>query len=274
MQASSLRSVAAGTIAVAAIVGFSVFAALTHKVSAATTITSGDLIRGQSYSAVYYMGADGFRYVFPNEKTYFTWYSNFDSVKFISDADLGNIQIGGNVTYKPGSKMIKINTDPKVYAVSNGGVLHWVSTADAAIALEGNAWNTRIDDVPDGFFSNYSTTGTTLTGTADATAFGDSFGNLDAQNITINEDKDLTVPVEISITNSAYSPLSATIGVNRTVRFTNNGTDVHTATGDDGVWGTGTILSGGNFIVRFTQAGTYTFYDGYDHSLSGAIYVQ
>ncbi|HCC83375.1 TPA: hypothetical protein DEP96_00835 [Candidatus Uhrbacteria bacterium] len=274
MQASSLRSVAAGTIAVAAIVGFSVFAALTHKVSAATTIVSGDLIRGESYSAVYYVGADGFRYVFPNEKTYFTWYSDFSAVKRISDAELGTIQIGGNVTYKPGVKMIKINTDPKVYAVSNGGVLHWVSTADAAVALAGEAWNKQIDDVPDGFFANYSTTGTTLTGTADATAFGDSFGNLDAQNLTVNQDKDLTVPIEISITNSAFSPLSATVSQGRTVRFTNNGTDVHTATGDDGVWGTGTILSGGNFIVRFSEAGTYSFYDGYNHGLTGAIYVQ
>ncbi len=272
MQASSLRSVAAGTIAVAAIVGFSVFAALTHKVSAATTIVSGDLIRGQSFSAVYYMGADGFRYVFPNEKTYFTWYSNFDSVKFISDADLGNIQIGGNVTYKPGSKMIKINTDPKVYAVGDNGVLRWVSTADAAVAIGGANWNKQIDDVPDGFFSNYSNTGTTLTTTTDAEDYEGEF--LAHTAYTINTDKDLAAPAEISITSSAFSPLSKTINTGHTVRFTNNDTVNHTATGDNGVWGTGTILPGASFVARFTKAGTYSFYDGYNSALSGAVYVQ
>jgi plastocyanin len=269
MHASSLRSIAVGTVAVAAIVGFSVFAALTHKVSAATTIVSGDLIRGQSFSAVYYMGADGFRYVFPNEKTYFTWYSSFDSVKFISDADLGNIQIGGNVTYKPNTRMIKINTDPKVYAVSDNGVLHWVSTAEAATILGGSDWSHAIDDVPDGFFTNYSTTGTTLSTANAASTFKTS-----SYATNVNLDKDLAVPKEISITSSAFSPLDINMSANRTVRFTNNDTERHTATGDDGVWGTGTILPGGNFIIRFTTAGTYTFYDGYDSALSGAIYVE
>src|SRR3989339_2273381 len=116
-----------------------------HPAEAATTaladLNAGDLIRGQSLSAVYYYGADGFRYVFPNDKTYFTWYSNFDSVKWLTDADLGKIQIGGNVTYKPGVKMIKINSDPKTYAIGEGGALRWVSTESAAIALYGSDWN-------------------------------------------------------------------------------------------------------------------------------------
>ena len=61
-----------------------------RPVSAATiplaNIQAGDLIRGQSFPAVYYYGRDGFRYVFPNDKAYFTWYSNFDSVKWLTFA--------------------------------------------------------------------------------------------------------------------------------------------------------------------------------------------
>ena len=268
MQASSLRSIAAGTIAVAAIVGFSVFAALTHKVSAATTVISGDLIRGESFSAVYYMGADGYRYVFPNEKTYYTWYSNFDSVKFISDADLGNIQIGGNVTYKPGVKMIKINTDPKVYAVAAGGSLLAIDSESTAAALYGSTWNKQIDDVPDGFFSNYTISGNNVSTTEYSPA------TITAGATTINNDKSLAAPKEVSVSSTGFSPLSATINAGTTVRFTNSDTATHTATGDDGVWGTGTMLAGGNFVVRFKKAGTYTYYDGYNHSLSGVIYVQ
>ena len=54
-----------------------------------------------------------------NDKTYFTWYSNFNNVKFVTDADLSKIQIK-NVTYAPGVH-IKINTDPKTYAIGRGG---------------------------------------------------------------------------------------------------------------------------------------------------------
>src|SRR3989338_5981385 len=95
------------------------------NVASAATLAAGDLIKA-SGPAVYYYAADGKRYVFPNEKTYFTWYSGFSSVKTITDAELAAVMIGGNVTYRPGVKMVKITTDPKVYAVSNGGVLRHV----------------------------------------------------------------------------------------------------------------------------------------------------
>ncbi len=116
---------------------------------------SGTLIKG-SLPAVYYCGSDGKRYVFVNEKAYFSWYADFSTVLTISDADLALITIGGNVTYRPGSKMIKILSDPKVYAVSRGGILRWVTTEAIAARLYGVNWNKQIDDVPDSFFVNYT----------------------------------------------------------------------------------------------------------------------
>jgi len=120
----------------------------------AATLSSGDLIKA-SLPAVYYYGADGKRYVFPNEKTYMTWYSDFSSVKKITDAELAAISIGGNATYKPGAKMVKITTDPKVYAVDAGGTLRWINSETVAAALYGGTWNKMVDDVPDAFFTNY-----------------------------------------------------------------------------------------------------------------------
>ena len=117
-------------------------------------IVSGDLIKG-STAAVYYFGADGKRYVFPNYKCYNTWYADFSKVKKVSDADLAEIEIGGNVTYRPGVKMIKAQSSNKVYAVDQGGMRRWVSSADAAKAVYGAAWNKQIDDVPDAFWTNY-----------------------------------------------------------------------------------------------------------------------
>lgn len=116
---------------------------------------SDTLIKISSTQAVYYCGADGKRYVFPNDKTYFTWYDGFDNVNIISDNEMADIPLGGNVTYRPGVKMIKIQTSPKVYVVDRGGVLRWVKSAETAELLYGSDWNKFIDDVPDSFYFDY-----------------------------------------------------------------------------------------------------------------------
>lgn len=121
----------------------------------AITFQAGDLIKGASFSAVYYYGEDGKRYVFPNEKVYYTWYANFLSVKEISDEELAVITIGGNVTYRPGIKMVKIQTDPKVYAVAGGEKLRWIKTEQIAKELYGDDWNKQVYDVEPVYFINY-----------------------------------------------------------------------------------------------------------------------
>src|SRR5688572_22567090 len=123
--------------------------------SAQVTFTGGDLIKTTGNPSVYYYGSNGKRYVFPNDKTYFTWYANFDNIKTIPLDQLGAIPIGGNVTYRAGVKMVKINTDPKVYAVSKNGILKAIASEAVAAALYGSDWNTKIHDIPDAFFVNY-----------------------------------------------------------------------------------------------------------------------
>ena len=230
-------------------------------------LSSGDLIRGETFSAVYYMGADGLRYVFPNDKTYFTWYDNFDSVEWISDSDLARIQIGGNVTYKPGVRMVKVTSDPKTYAIGGGGTLRHVATEEVAIDLYGSAWNTMIDDLPDGFYSNY--------------VVGDAIseiGDFDAEDETadatnIGSDKGLLAPADIVIDSDGFDPICVGIEIGQGVRFTNNDSESHSATADNLQWGSGTMTAGVEYIETFDEDGTYSFYDGYDSSNSGAIYV-
>lgn len=123
--------------------------------TAASAATAGDLIKA-SGPAVYYFAADGKRYVFPNEKSYFSWFMDFSGVRTISDTELASIFIGGNVTIRPGTKLVKIQTDPKVYAVTLGGVLHWVESEAVATTLYGANWAQRVVDVPDSFFVNYT----------------------------------------------------------------------------------------------------------------------
>jgi hypothetical protein len=117
--------------------------------------TANALIKG-SAPAVYYCGADGKRYVFVNDKAYFTWYSDFSNVATVTDAALALIPIGGNVTYRPGTRMIKVQSDPRVYAVARGGVLRAIPDEATAHALFGPQWNAMIDDIADSFFVNYT----------------------------------------------------------------------------------------------------------------------
>lgn len=148
-------AVVATTIAWA--VGFSALVPLT--VSAAS---AGDLIKG-SLSAVYYYGSDGKRYVFPNEKTYKTWYADFSSVKMISDAELAAIAIGGNVTYKTG--LVKIQTSPTVYEAQKGGELRAIPDEATAAAMYGAGWAKLVHDIADAFFTNYKVGAAIATGT-------------------------------------------------------------------------------------------------------------
>jgi len=125
-------------------------------IAAQAAPSAGSLIKRADHPAVYYYATDGKRYVFPNERVFKTWYADFSSVQTVTADELAAIQIGGNVTYRPGFRMIKIDTDPKVYAVSRGGVLRHVASEASAAAIFGSGWAKLVDDIPDAFFVNYA----------------------------------------------------------------------------------------------------------------------
>lgn len=107
-------------------------------------------------TAVYYYGVNGRRYVFPNEKVYYTWYPDFSKVKVIPLDQMSLIPIGANVTYKPGIRMVKFQTDVKTYLPTKGGKLRWIKTEEVARGLFGSDWANQIDDITEGFYVNYT----------------------------------------------------------------------------------------------------------------------
>ena len=121
---------------------------------AIAAVADDTLVKSAQTNAVYYV-VNGRRYAFPNEKVYFSWYSDFSGVVTISPTELADLPLSGNVTYKPGYKLVKIQTEPKVYAVSRYGFLHWVTSEALAEHFYGSRWNTLVDDIPDTFFTNY-----------------------------------------------------------------------------------------------------------------------
>lgn len=159
-------AVAAATIAV------SVGLAGLIAPSQANAASAGDLIKG-SLSTVYYYGYDGMRYTFPDELTYKSWFptstgaADFSDVTTIGDSTLADIELAGNAVLRPGSYFVKITSDPKVYAVSTNGSIHWIESEEVALDLAGSNWASSVRDVPDAFFVDY-TVGASL---MDATAF-------------------------------------------------------------------------------------------------------
>ena len=229
-------------------------------------LETGDLIRGESYSAVYYYGEDGFRYVFPNDKTYFTWYDDFDDVVWLTDSNLSDIQIGGNATYKPGVKMIKITSDSTVYAIASGGTIRSIPSEEVAEDLYGSSWNTMIDDVPDGFFPNY-TMGSEIEFSSQYDAEAEESGAY-----SINSDKNLEAYTIVSLDDDGVEDV--TIDAGTVIRFVNDGGDKHGATADDGSWGTGTLNAQDHFSRYFDETGEVGYHDKYDDDATGTITVE
>lgn len=148
---NTLRKIFTFALVVATVVATSGILSVNSVKAAAPDMS---LIKMNGLSTVYYLKA-GKRYVFPNSKTYMTWYRDFSSVMTVSQSELESYPLGGNVTYRPGVKLVKITTDPKVYAVGNGRTLHSIVSEANAISLWGANWASMVEDVPDSFFTNY-----------------------------------------------------------------------------------------------------------------------
>jgi hypothetical protein len=134
-------------------------------VAPATAAVQDALVKSPSNAAVYYV-LDGKRYVFPNERIYKSWYADFSSVQTVSEGELASYQIGGNIAYRSGAQLIKITSDPKVYAISGKGILRPIASENVAKALFDANWATKVHDLSDTFFINY-TVGATLSSATD-----------------------------------------------------------------------------------------------------------
>ena len=135
----------------------------TSPVPTPSILVPGTLIKSPKATAVYWLSGDGKRWVFPSEGTYRSWYSDFSGVITITPAELASHPLGGNIVYRPGVRMLKVPSDPTVYAVDRGGVLRPIASEDVIFRIYGSTWANQIDDLSEAFFFNY-TVGTPITG--------------------------------------------------------------------------------------------------------------
>jgi hypothetical protein len=121
----------------------------------AQTVT-GTLVKIAGNPAVYLAANDGKRYAFPGQGQFFSWFQNFDGVRTVSAGTLASMPLGGNVLYSPGSRLLKSQTSPRIYAVGANGTLHWIQNADVLASYYGTDWKSRMDTVSDATLMDYS----------------------------------------------------------------------------------------------------------------------
>lgn len=118
-------------------------------------LRDGDLIKGAGPAV--YLYRNGSRSAFPHLDVYRSWYGDdFSKVLRVYETQLGTIPLGKNVKMKEGVYLVKIQSDPKTYAVEPNGVLRWVQTEADARALYGTAWAKRVRDVDVSLFTDYA----------------------------------------------------------------------------------------------------------------------
>lgn len=118
---------------------------------------AGNVLVGTKVPTKFYLAKNGKRYVFPNDtKTYDTWKSLLPPMKKVSQDELESYPLGDtNVWYRPGARLIRIQSDPRVYAVAHGGVLREINDGNA-LAIFGPSWQALVDTLQDYYFTNYT----------------------------------------------------------------------------------------------------------------------
>lgn len=120
-----------------------------------TNVNEQCLLKGQG-AAVYAPMPDGSRRVFPNAHTWNTWYENGSScIQTVTDDVLATMPLTGVITAKPGVSLLKIQSDPRVYAVEAPNRIRWIASEDAAKSLYGEQWQNKVVDIDESLLSSY-----------------------------------------------------------------------------------------------------------------------
>lgn len=121
-------------------------------------LVSGSLIRGETLDWVYWYAHNGQRYAFPNFDVLQSWFPSFDEKQIlkITDRQMASIALAGNMLYRPGSRLIKISSDPKIYVIGQNGLLHWIHPEAVIREIYGFNWKSKLATVKDVYFVDYS----------------------------------------------------------------------------------------------------------------------
>jgi len=146
---------------------------VTVRTSQGVRQVSGRLVKSPEHPAVYLAARDGRRYTFPSEGQFYSWYEDFSPLSVIGATELAARPLGGNVLYRPGSRLLKTALSPAVYIVGENGILHWVTDAQVLEDVYGQGWQRHIAVIPDSHLADYT--------------FGESIGDIYGYHMALVE---------------------------------------------------------------------------------------
>lgn len=116
----------------------------------------GDLLTVAGDSAVYYIGGDCRRYVFPSEAVFKTWFPDFYGVAVVTPERIARLPVVGRVSVRPGTMLVKSAGSSTVYAVEPGSHVRPIVSEDVARMIYGAAWASRVIELPDILWRSYT----------------------------------------------------------------------------------------------------------------------
>ena len=121
----------------------------------AVSYSNGTLLKSPKHTSVYYI-ENNKRRAFVNAQIYYTWFSNFNSVKTITVEQMEAIELGFPMPIKEGKKMLKFPLNPKVYVVEPGEIIKHIPDEETAAYLYGAGWNKEIIELPEIYYLFYT----------------------------------------------------------------------------------------------------------------------
>lgn len=119
--------------------------------------TTGDIVRTPTNPSLYFVGTDGKRHLYSSDSTFWSWYTGdwnnitfgttTKTVKVIPQDEFDQLNVGANVTVQPGSRLVRFDNSPIMYAVTGNAQLAKVDEATAQ-KLFGSKWRDSLIVLP------------------------------------------------------------------------------------------------------------------------------
>lgn len=133
--------------------GRSPFNGVSEKITPA--LKPGDLIRGEHYDTVYVITDDLRRRPFWDAQSFESWGHDWDGVTWVTDATLPCFPLDAPILPKPGTVLVKIQSNPRVYSIDNNDTLRWIPNEQVAEILYGSDWADYIIDIEPTIFGRF-----------------------------------------------------------------------------------------------------------------------
>ncbi|MFH1611622.1 MAG: Ig-like domain-containing protein [Patescibacteria group bacterium] len=135
--------------------GEQTYSPVTGELEDISVVEAGDFIKSPYFATVYYVTTELTRRPFMNSQTFFTYADSFAEVKTVTDATLTTLPLGSPMLPNPGVVLVKIQSDPKVYAIDTNNNLRWISSEEVAESGYGINWADYIIDIEPTFFTKF-----------------------------------------------------------------------------------------------------------------------